>query len=255
MSTVDFGSLLRRLKLSGLLETLDLRVAEGMNSGLSYREFLEQLLTDELNRRDSRRLGLRIQKAGFEAPKPIEDFDFSFNPKLPRTTIIELATCAFVAAHQNALLIGPAGVGKSHLAQAVGLRACKLDKTVLFLDAAECFRRLRAARADASYDKLLASYCRVDLLILDDLGLKPLRDHEPEDLYELIRRRYQRGSLLITSNRAVEELPPLFGNPLLASAALDRLLHDAHLVELVGDSYRNPPDGRPRRRIASKAAA
>jgi DNA replication protein DnaC len=160
-------------------------------------------------------------------------------------------TTAFVTRTENVLLVGQAGVGKSHLAQALGHRACRAGHSALYLTANKLFIELRAARADQSYERRLQRITSPDLVIIDDLGLRPLRHEEPEDLYEIIRQRYERGSTIITSNRAVEEWYPLFGDHLLASAAMDRLLHHCHIVEMAGDSYRNPPPRTPRRRAVA----
>jgi DNA replication protein DnaC len=236
--------LLKKLRMSGVLQSLGLRLKQAGDDELGYDEFLYRVLVDEVERREAKQLDQRVRRASFEHQKTLEDFDFHFNPKLPKPKILELATCAFVDRHESALLIGPAGVGKSHVAQAIGHRACRAGHSVLYTPAHEMLRQLRAARADASYERKFLRYSEVDLLIVDDLGLRPLVGDEPMDLYEIIRLRYQRGSTIVTSNRAVDELGALFGDPLLASAAMDRLLHDAHVLVLEGDSFRNPPPDR-----------
>lgn len=245
--TDDLVPLLKKLRMSGVLQSLELRIRQAVDDQLSFEEFLIRLLTDEVNRCDSKHLEQRIRRAAFDSHKTVEDFDFHFNPQIPKTRIIDLATCAFVERHETVLLVGRTGTGKSHIAQALGHRACRAGHHVLFTSATDMLKQLRAGRADGSHDRRLARFGGVDLLIVDDLGLRPLAPDEAADLYEIIRLRYQRGALIMTSNRDVEELGSLFGDPLLASAAMDRLLHDAHVLVFDGDSYRNPPPARRRR--------
>lgn len=220
-----------------------------MDDNLAHGEFLFRVLTDEVERRDSKQLEQRVRRANFEHAKTIEDFDFHFNPSVPKSKIVDLATCAFVPKRQNVVLIGPTGVGKSHVSEAIGHRACRAGYTALYTPAHEMLGQLRAARGDNSYDRKLLRFTTPELLIIDDLGLRPLTRDEPVDLYEIIRARYERGSTIITSNRDVTELGALFGDPLLAAAAMDRLLHGAHVIVMDGASFRNPP---PR---AAKAAS
>ena len=243
-STDQLVTVLKKLRLSGVLQTLPLRVRQAVDENLDQHEFLYRLLQDEVERREGKQLQLRLGRANFEHERTLEDFDFHFNPGVPRSKIVDLATCMFVDRHEVVLLLGPAGVGKSHLAQALGHRAVRKGHTVLYTGATQMFAQLRAARGDGSFDRRLLKYTGPDLLIVDDLGLMPLRGDEPADLYEIIRQRYERGALIITSNRALEEVPSLFGDPLLASAAMDRLLHHGQVVAIEGDSYRNPPPSR-----------
>ena len=236
--TEQLTSTLKKLRLSGILETLDLRSRQATDDHLSHSQFLYRLLCDEVERRDSRQLDQRLRRANFESLKTLEDFDWRFNLKLPKDKLLELGTCQFVQRKEVVLLCGPSGTGKSHLAQALGHRACRAGHTVLYTTAHHFFIALRAARADGSYDRQMLRYTGVELLILDDLGLRPLSSEEAMDLYELIRLRYERGALLCTSNRAATEWGALFGDALLASAAMDRLLHHASLVVMDGPSYR-----------------
>ena len=252
MSPIDeLVPLLKKLRLSGILQTLELRTDQAVDDSLSHPEFLLRVLSDEVERRDSKMLTQRLRRANFDHAKTLEDFDFHFNPKVPKSKIIDLATCGFVERRRNLLLVGNSGVGKSHIAQALGHRACLAGYKVLYVAAQDMLKQLRAARGDGSHDRRLHRLTSPDLLIIDDLALRPLVQDEPIDLYDIIRLRHERASTIITSNRALNEFSPIFGDPLLASAAMDRLLDDAHVIVIEGDSYRNPP---PTKRSAKKKA-
>ena len=232
--------LLKKLRLSGVLQSLDLRIRQASDDNLAASEFLLRLLCDEAERRDGKQLQQRLARANFEHHKALEDFDFSFNPKIPKAKILELATCAFVSRKENIAIVGQAGLGKSHLAQAIGHRSCLAGYAVLYTGAKDMFNTLRAARADDSYERKLLKFTMPELLIIDDLGLLPLRAEEPLDLYEIIRHRYEHASTIITSNRDLDEWYPLFRDDLLASAALDRFLHHCSTLTCTGRSFRNP---------------
>lgn len=253
MSTTDeLVPLLKKLRLSGVLQSLELRMREAVDDSLGFDEFLFRLLSDEVERRDAKQLEQRLRRASFEEPKTVEDFDFHFNPEVPKPKVIELATCNFVSKHQNVVLMGPTGLGKSHIAQAVGHRACRLGFSVLFTSAHDMLRTLRAGHGDGTYERKLLRYSSPDLLIVDDLGLRPLSDKEALDLYDVIRDRYHRGSIVVTTNRDEDELAALFVDPLVGSAAVDRLRHDAHIIELVGETYRGPLSTNQRKQKTPK---
>ena len=242
--TEDLARLLKKLRLSGVLTTLELRIKQMADESLGAEDFLYRLLTDEAERRDAKQLDLRVRRATFEQMQTLESFDFQFNPQIPRARLIELAAGHYLARHEAVCLIGPTGVGKSHVAQALGHRACRDGHSVVFIAASQMLTELRAARADNSLTRRMLRFTTTDLLILDDLGLRPQRHEEPEDLYDVLRQRHHRGSTIITSNRSVEEWAPLFGDKLLAAAALDRLLEGGHVIEMTGDSYRTSPRAR-----------
>jgi DNA replication protein DnaC len=246
----DLLPLLKKLRLSGLLDTLDLRQRQAVEDDMSHVEFLFRLFQDEVDRRESKQIDQRVRRAGFDRLFTLEDFDFQFNPEIPKAHILDLATCQFVSRAENVLLIGQSGLGKSHLAQALALRACRAGFTARHIRAEELFRQLRASRGDGTYERRLARFAKVNVLVVDDLGLRPLAGHEPLDLYEVIRQRYERSPLVITSNRDVDELTRLLPDPLLASAAMDRLLHHSHVIRLEGDTYRNPK--KPPRKKSTK---
>jgi DNA replication protein DnaC len=229
---------LRQLKLSGMLQTLDLRAAQALERQLSPVEFLALLLDDELERRGQERLARRLAYSGCDSLKTLSQFDFLAAPGVNRTLIQDLATCAFVPRHENLLLCGPTGVGKSHLANAIAIEALKRDFRVFSRPTHRLLNELHAARANGSHTRLLARLLNCELLVLDDFGLQTLSPQAVQDLYELITERYERGSLIITSNRAFEEWAEVFNNDLLASAALDRLTHHAHTLIIRGDSFR-----------------
>ena len=229
---------LERLRLSGVLESLELRNQQAIQDRLSYVEFLARLIQDEVERRSQKQLQLRLRRAALHSDKTLEGFDFTFNPTINRQQVLDLATCAYVAQHRNVLICGPTGVGKSHLAQALGHESCRRGYDVLLISTHKMLTHLHGGRADGSYDKRLQTYLRPHLLILDDFGLRPVTSPGSEDLLDVILERYEHGSIVITSNRAPSEWTSLFGDPLMASAALDRLADNAHVLIIPGASYR-----------------
>lgn len=229
---------LRQLKLSAMVLTLDVRAAQATQRQLTPLEFLALLLDDELERRDQTRLARHLAQSGCDSQKSLAHFDFSAAPGINRTLVQELAMCAFIAHHENILICGPTGVGKSHVANAIACEALKRDFRVLSRSTQRFLADLHAARASASYSRMLAKVLTVDLLVLDDFGLQPIPPQGAQDLYQIISERYEHRSMIITSNRAFEEWTDVFGDTLLASAALDRLTHHAHTLIIRGPSYR-----------------
>jgi DNA replication protein DnaC len=229
---------LKQLRLSGILETLEVRNQQAIAEQWTYLEFLTRLLQDEVERRGQKQLGLRVRRSGIASAKTLESFDFTFNPSISRQQLYDLATCSFIREHRNVLICGQTGVGKSHLGQALAHEAARKGFDILFTSAHQMLMHINAGRADGSYEKRLAAYTKPRLLVIDDFGLKPLPPSGPADLYDVINERYERASIVLTSNRAPSEWPDLFSNPLLASAGLDRLAHRAIVLLISGRSYR-----------------
>jgi DNA replication protein DnaC len=240
---------LKELRLSGMVDTLDERAQMAQLQNLTPVDFLALLLDDEIDRRQQRKHERLERSAGFDGVKLLAQFDFAAVPCLDRSLALEMATCQFIQKRHNWILCGPTGVGKSHLATAIGYEAVKRGMTVLFQTASAMLADLLTGRADGSYAKKMAGILRCDLLIIDDFGLRPLTETGADDLYEIIHSRYERGSIIITSNRSPSEWPELFGSPLIASAALDRLTHHARITVITGESYR-----QKHRRKASTAS-
>jgi DNA replication protein DnaC len=229
---------LKQLRLSGILATLEARTQQAIDGQWAYGEFLERLLEDEVERRAQHQLAQRLRRATLNSTKTLEDFDFSFNPSISRQQVLRLATCDYIRRKRNVLICGPTGVGKSHVAQALAHAACRQGFDVQFVNTHKMLQHIHGGRADGTWEKRLATYLRPHLLILDDFGLKPLSDRMPADLYDVMNERYELGSILVTSNRAPSEWPDLFGDPLLASAGLDRLAHQAETLVITGRSFR-----------------
>ncbi len=240
----DIIPLLKNLRLSGMLESLEARNKEAISAKLAYTEFLSLLLSDEIARRDQKKFTSRMRKAGFKNNKTLEEFDFDFNPKINRRLIYDLATCRFVHEKVCVLITGPCGTGKSHIAQALGHYAIRQGIDVLFTTQSKLLLKLHAARATQTYAKQFKALSQVPLLIIDDFGLKPVRQPHDEDLHELIDERYENKSTIVTSNLDFPEWDRAFENKLLGSATIDRLRHDAYLVTLEGAGYRTPKTNR-----------
>jgi DNA replication protein DnaC len=228
----------QNLRLSGLLSSLEVRLQEAEANRLPYAQFLELLFQDEINVRHQRMLARRRKSADFREPRSLENFDFSFNPTINRTQIYELAACQFVRQHRDVLLVGPPGVGKSHLVQAIGLEALKAGFVVLYRSIFDLVRELLSQETLAGEARLLNKYLKPDLLIIDDMGLKILPPKSGEILLEIIMRRYESRSTMMTSNRPIEEWGKLLSDVPAAGAILDRLLHHAEIIAITGRSYR-----------------
>src|SRR2546423_4757308 len=229
---------LKKLRLTGVARTLSLRLQEAAATRLSHEEFLEILLQDELNVRQERFLSRRTKAADFHHLKTLEDFDWRFNPSVPRKEIYDLATGQFIRQAADLLLIGPPGAGQTHLDQALGYDTIKLNFHVLYRSIFDLVRDFLKDEAFNQQDRVLRRYLKPDLLIIDDMGLKALPKHSGEYLLEVVMRRYENRSTIMTSNRPLEEWGKLLGDVPAAGAILDRFLHHAKLIAITGRSYR-----------------
>lgn len=243
-------SALKKLRLSGMLQTLDIRLQEATGNRLSHAEFLEIILQDELLIRNERQIQRGVKACGFRELKTLEDFDFSFNPTVPKKQIFDLAGGTFIHQHKDVLFLGPPGTGKSHLVQAIGYQAVKMGFKVRYRSIFDVVRDFLHDEAFAGQDKILAKYLTPDLLIIDDMGIKHLPKRSGEYLFEIIMRRYETQSTIMTSNRPLEDWGKLIGDVPSATAILDRFLHHAVILQMTGRSYRlkdrgGRPDGTP----------
>jgi DNA replication protein DnaC len=243
MRTHQLEDALRGLRLFGMLDTLDARLAQATAGELGHVELLGVLCQDETARRDAAGLGRRLKAARFEQTATVEDFDFSFNPKIPAPVIRDLATLRFIDAGESVILHGPVGVGKSMIAQALGHHACRRGHSVAFTKTSRLLADLAGGHADRSWETRLARWSRPTMLILDDFAMRDFTLAQADDLYELITERATKPAIF-TANRQASDWYSLFPNPVVAESILDRIVNSAHHIHMDGRSYR--PNNRPR---------
>lgn len=231
---------LKQLRLSGLLDSLEVRNREAIENKLSYPEFLALVIQDEAARRDQKKYAMRLRRSGFRGDKTLEGFDFAFNPSINEAMVRELASGAFLDERAAVLIAGRCGTGKSHIAQAIGHAAVRRGVDVMFSSQTDLLRQLNAARATGGFERKMQTLVRVPLLIVDDFGLKPFKVGQDEDFHDLVAERYERAATIVTSNLDFNEWGQAFPNRLLGASTLDRLRHGAYQLVLDGESYRAP---------------
>lgn len=237
MTADELDRSLRQLRLGGMADTLSVRSQQARAESLGPLDFIGLLVHDELQRRRDRLIDRRVKGAGFRDQKTLDTFDWKFNT-LDRALIFELANCRFIDQHEDVLLLGNAGVGKSHIAQAIGMAAIHAGFRVFYREAHVLFEDMLLASATDERAAAIAAYSEIPLLIIDDLGMRKLPANAAEDLLEIVMRRYERASTILTSNRPLEDWAKLFGDTPAVAAFLDRLMHHAHFIEIRGKSYR-----------------
>jgi DNA replication protein DnaC len=229
---------LKQLRLSGLLASLEVRLQEAASHGLNHAEFLELILQDELLVRSDRLFKRRVKAANFREQKTLDDFDWSFNPAVPKKRVFDLASGRFIREHRDVLWLGPPGIGKSHLVQAIGWHVVRAGFVVLYRSIFDVVRDFLHDDILGNEDKVLTRYLKPDLLIIDDMGMKQLPRRSGECLFEIVMRRYETRSTMMTSNRPLEDWGKLLGDVPSATAILDRFLHHAEILQITGKSYR-----------------
>jgi DNA replication protein DnaC len=243
MNLIELDRALRQLRLGGMAAVLETRLRQAQAESMAPIDLISCLVSDELMRRSERLLERRRKQATFRDPqKTLDNFDFTFNPKMNRSLLFDLATAAFIARHEDALFLGPAGTGKSHLAQAIGQAAIQQGYRVLYRETHTLLDDLAEATIDGTRREHMDSLVTVPLLIIDDLGMRKLPLTAAEDLLEIVMRRYERASTLLTSNRPVDDWGKLLGDAAAVGAMLDRLLHHGHLLKCGPRSWRTKTD-------------
>lgn len=236
--TILLAKKMETLRMRGMLNTFSQRLEAAQSEHWGYSTFLDTLLADELEKRNHVQLTRRLAKSMLNPNKTFETFDFKFNPKVNSGMIRELACCTFVEQAKNIFLIGPTGVGKSHIAEGIGHEACRRGIDVLCYRTHKLFEWINGGRGDGSHSRRMDQTIKIPLLILDDFGLQSMPVPQQEDLYEVICERYEKRSFVITSNRDLSEWGAVFSNPLIAGAAMDRLVHKGIEIVIDGESFR-----------------
>jgi DNA replication protein DnaC len=239
MNLIEVERALRQLRLGGMAGVLETRLRQAQAEAMAPIDLISCLLNDELTRRSDRLLERRRKQAGFRDPhKTLDNFDFTFNPKMNRSMVFDLATCAFIGRREDALFLGPGGSGKSHIAQALGQSAILQNYRVLYRETHVLLDNLAEAVAEGTRKEFMDEMSSVPLLIIDDFGMRKLPHTAAEDLLEIIMRRYERASTLLTSNRPVEDWGKVLGDVAAVTAMLDRLLHHGHVLKCGPRSWR-----------------